>query len=182
MKSGNSVVNLSRESQWEVLSGLVVIEALESSQKWYCFMQNTVHYSSSELMSSELDGVTQMYPECVIAFFSFFFWTQRILNEGKGMQKKNWMFMQITNSRKKQRHTIGKFVLTSWKQFLSADWLFTVYFAVNFQIRAKKPLCFLITFLSRSCLVSCLKFPCVAWHYRSCFLVRQLATQSICKR
>ena len=33
---------------------------------------------------------------------SFFFWTQRILNEGSNWtQKKNRMFMQITNSRKK---------------------------------------------------------------------------------
>ena len=40
--------------------------------------------------------------------------------------------MQITNTRKKQRHMICKFVF-SWKQFLSADWLFTVHFAVKFQ-------------------------------------------------
>ena len=30
----------------------------------------------------------------------------------------------------------------------------TVYFAVNFKTKAEKPLCFLITFLSRYCLVS----------------------------
>ena len=42
---------------------------------------------------------------------SFFFWTQRILNEGSNWtQKKNRIFMQITNSRNKQRHTIRKFV------------------------------------------------------------------------
>jgi len=49
-------------------------------------MQNTVHHSSSELMSSEVDLLTETYPECTIAFWDVlvFFWTQRILNEGKG--------------------------------------------------------------------------------------------------
>ena len=42
---------------------------------------------------------------------SFFFWTQRILNEGSNYtQKKYQIFMQITNSRKKERHTICKFL------------------------------------------------------------------------
>ena len=82
---------------------------------------------------------------------SFFFWTQRILNEGSNWtQKKNRMFMQITNSRKTQRHTMRKFVFVRENNFYQLiDSSVTVYFAVNFQTKAKKPLCFLITFLSR---------------------------------
>jgi len=48
--------------------------------------------------------------------------------------------MQITNSKKKQ-HVFQ--VNNFYQQFLS------VYLAVNFQTKAEKPLCFLITFLSR---------------------------------
>ena len=40
-------------------------------------------------------------------------------------------------------------IYVSWKQFLPADWLLTVYFAVNSQTKAEKPLCFVITFLRR---------------------------------
>ena len=48
-------------------------------------------------------------------------------------------------------------ICVPWKQFLSTHWLFTVYFAVNFQTKAEKPLCFLIIFLSCQCLV------CYVW-------------------
>ena len=57
--------------------------------------------------------------------------------------------MQITNSRKKQRHTIRKFVFRENNFYKRIDSSVTVYFAVNFQTKAEKPLCFLITFLSR---------------------------------
>ena len=81
---------------------------------------------------------------------SFLFWTQRILNEGSyWTQKKNRMFMQITNSRKKQRHTIRKFVFCENNFYQLIDSLVTVYFAVKFQTKAEKLLCFLITLLSR---------------------------------
>ena len=82
---------------------------------------------------------------------SFFFWTQRILNEGSNWtQKKNRMFVQITNSRKTQRHTMRKFVFVRENNFYQLiDSSVMVYFAVNFQTKAEKPLCFLITFLSR---------------------------------
>ena len=41
---------------------------------------------------------------------SFFFWTQRILNEGSNWTEiKNRMFMLITDSKKKQCRTIGNF-------------------------------------------------------------------------
>ena len=80
---------------------------------------------------------------------SFFFRTQRILNEGSNWtQKKIRMIMQITNSRKKTA-SYDMQIFISWKQFLSADWLLTFYFAVNFQTKAEKLLCFLVTFLSR---------------------------------
>ena len=81
---------------------------------------------------------------------SFFLWTQRILIEGSNStQKKNRMFMQITSSRKKQRHTIHKFVFRENNFYQLIDSSVTVYFAVNFQAKAEKPLRFLITFLSR---------------------------------
>ena len=56
-----------------------------------------------------------------------------------GRRKKNRMFMQIIKSRKKQRYNFYQLV----------DFSVTIYFAVNFQTKAEKPLCFLITFLSR---------------------------------
>ena len=100
---------------------------------------------------------------------SFFCWMQRILNKGsKWTQKKHRMFMKIENARKKQHYTIRKFVCGE-RQFLSADWLFTVHFAVTFQTKAKKPLSFLNNFLShlRSAMY---EFPRVVWCYLGCFL------------
>ena len=66
-----------------------------------------------------------------------------------GRRKKNRMFMQIIKSRKKQRYTIRKLVLRENNFYQLVDFSVTVYFAVNFQTKAEKPLCFLITFLSR---------------------------------
>ena len=78
------------------------------------------------------------------------FLSQRILNEGSNWtQKKNRMFMQIIKSRKKQRYTMRKLVLRENNFYQLVDFSVTVYFAVNFQTKAEKPLCFLITFLSR---------------------------------
>ena len=57
--------------------------------------------------------------------------------------------MQITNSRKKQHHMIRKFVFRENNFYQLIESSVTVYFAVNFQTKAEKPLCFLITFLSR---------------------------------
>ena len=65
---------------------------------------------------------------------------------------KFWLLQEKTAS-----HDMQICVLS--KQFLSADWFFTVYFAVDFQTKAKKPLCFLITFLSPSCLVCYFRIP-----------------------
>ena len=77
------------------------------------------------------------------------FLSQRILNEGSNWtQKKNRMFMQIIKSRKKQRYTMRKFVLRENNFYQLVDFSVTVYFAVNFQTKAEKQLCF-ITFLSR---------------------------------
>ena len=56
--------------------------------------------------------------------------------------------MQITNSRKKQRHTIRKFVFRENNFYQLIDSSVMVYLALNFQTKAEKPLCFLITFLS----------------------------------
>ena len=51
--------------------------------------------------------------------------------------KKNGMFMQIKNSRKKQRHTIRKFVFRENYFYQLIDSSVTVYFAVNFQAKAE---------------------------------------------
>ena len=113
-----------------------------------------------------------MFPECIIAY-----WDALVFSAGCreywmkgpiGRTKKNQMFMQITNTRKKAvSHDMQICVL--WKQVLSFDWLFRVHFTVTFQTKAKKPLYFLITFLSCACLVM-FEFPHFAWHYVSCFL------------
>ena len=66
-----------------------------------------------------------------------------------GRRKKNRMFMQIIKSSKKQRYTMRKFVLRENNFYQLVDFSVTVYFAVDFQTKAEKPLCFLITFLSR---------------------------------
>ena len=62
-----------------------------------------------------------------------------------GRRKKSRMFMQITKSRKKQRHTMRKFVFRENNFYQLVDSSVTVYFAVNFHTKAEKPLCFLIT-------------------------------------
>ena len=69
---------------------------------------------------------------------SFFFWVQRILNEGSNwMQKKklnvspNYKLLEKTASHDMQIHVL-------WL----ADWLFMVHFAVNFQTKAKKAIVF----------------------------------------
>ena len=74
------------------------------------------------------------------------FLSQRILNEGS-----NWTQEKKSNvyARKKQRYTMRKFVLRENNFYQLVDFSVTVYFAVNFQTKAEKPLCFLITFLSR---------------------------------
>ena len=66
-----------------------------------------------------------------------------------GGRKKIECLCKLQNSRKKQRHTIHKFVFLENNFYQQIDSSVTVYFAVNFQSKAKKPLCFLITFLSR---------------------------------
>ena len=50
-----------------------------------------------------------------------------------GRRKKNRMFMQIIKSRKKQRHTMRKFVLRENNFYQLVDFSVTVYLAVNFQ-------------------------------------------------
>ena len=57
--------------------------------------------------------------------------------------------MQITNSRKKQSYTIRKFVFRENNFYQLIDSSVMVYFTVNFQTKAEKPLCFLVTFPSR---------------------------------
>ena len=57
-----------------------------------------------------------------------------------------FIFMSKTSRKKTASHDMQ--LCVSWKQFLSTDLLFTVYFAVNFQTKVEKPLCFLILLLS----------------------------------
>ena len=80
-----------------------------------------------------------MYPECAIAS-----WDALILLVDA--ENNYWMKGPI-ECRKKIKclcklQTPGKNMqlCVLWKQFLSIDWLFTVYFAVNFQTKDEKPL------------------------------------------
>ena len=76
---------------------------------------------------------------------SFFFWTQRILNEGY-----NWTQKKLIECLCKLQ-TPGKNGVTRYAtlRFVKTIFIFTVYFAVNFQTKAEKPLCFsVIPFLS----------------------------------
>ena len=88
---------------------------------------------------------------------SFFFWTQRVLNEWSNWMQKKKSNIYANYKLRKKTASHDMQICVPWKQFLSTDWLFTVYFAVNFQTKAEKPLCFLIIFLSRQCLV------CYVW-------------------
>jgi len=99
------------------------------------------------------DPTTEMYPKCVIVSWD----TLILLLDAENIEwrvqldaeKKNRMFVQTTNSRKKQRHRMRKFVFHENNFYQLVDSSVTVYFAVKFQTKAEKPLCFLITFLSR---------------------------------
>ena len=110
---------------------------------------------------------------------SFSCWMQRMLNEGSNWtRKKNRVYANYKLQEKTLLHDMQ--ICVSWKQFLSADWLFMVNFAVNFQTKAEKPLCFLITFLSRSCLLfSYVSIPvcCV-----TLFKLLSSETMAICKQ
>ena len=81
-----------------------------------------------------------MYPECVIASWDALI----LLLDAETIEwrvqldaEKNRMFMQIKNSRKKQRHTIRKFVFRENNFYQLIDSSVTVYFAVNFQTKAE---------------------------------------------
>ena len=80
-----------------------------------------------------------MYPECVIASWDAFGFLLDAENIERRLQldaEKNRMFMQITNSRKKQRHMICKFVFRENNFYQLID-------------SSRCKLFFLITFLSR---------------------------------
>ena len=84
-----------------------------------------------------------MYPECVIASWDALI----LLLDAETIEwrvqldaEKNRMFMQIKNSRKKQRHTIRKFVFRENNFYQLIDSSVTVYFAVNFQTKGGFPL------------------------------------------
>jgi len=128
----------------------------------------------------------EMYPECVFASCD----TLILLLDAENIERRvqldaekksnvsaNYKLLEKTVSHDMQ-------ICVSGKQFLSNDWLFTVYFTANFQTKAKKPLCFLITFLSRWCLVNYVWIPTcgVTFNIRVVFLVRQSATLPICKQ
>ena len=108
----------------------------------------------------------EMYPECFIASWDALVFLLDAENVERRVQlnaeKKNRVYTNYKLQEKTASHDMQ--ICVSWKQFLSADWLFTVNFAVNFQSKAEQPLCFLITFLSRSCLFSYVSIPtcCVA--------------------
>ena len=81
---------------------------------------------------------------------SFFFWTQRILNEGSNWTQKKkieCLCKLQTPGKNSVTRCANLFHENSFYQLVDSS--VTVYFAVNFQTKVEKPLCFLITFLSR---------------------------------
>ena len=92
-----------------------------------------------------------MYPECVIASWDALILLLDAENIERRVQldaeKKSNVYANYKLQEKTASYDMQ--ICVSWKQFLPADWLFTVYFAVNSQTKAEKPLCFVITFLSR---------------------------------
>ena len=95
---------------------------------------------------------------------SFFCWIQRILNEGSIWMQKKRSSDYANYKLKAASHHMQICVL--WKQFLSVDRLFRVHFSVNLQTKAKKPMCFLITFRSRS--------SCYVWIPTCCMTLSEL--------
>ena len=59
---------------------------------------------------------------------------------GHRKKKSNVFANIIIKSRKKQRYTMRKFVLRENNFYQLVDFSVTVYFAVNFQTKAEKPL------------------------------------------
>ena len=123
-----------------------------------------------------------MYPQCITAPWDapvFLFDTENI-DWRVQLDAEKRMFMQITNSRKKQHHTISKLVTREnnyFYQLIGSSWPI---FPVTLQTTTKNPLSFLITFLSSSCLFSyiwistcCVLFSELflrwdnQWHFRS---------------
>ena len=98
-------------------------------------------------------SVAEMYPECVIASWDALILLLDAENIEWRVQldaeKKIECLCKLQTPGKKQRHTIRKFVFRENNFYKLIDSSVTVYFAVNFQTKAEKPLCFLITFLSR---------------------------------
>ena len=95
-------------------------------------------------MGQKLGSFSEMYPECVIACWDAFLllldaenieWRVQLDAGKKSNVYANYKLQEKTASQDMQ-------ICVSWKQFLSADWLFTGYCAVNFQNKAEKPLCF----------------------------------------
>ena len=58
-------------------------------------------------------------------------------------------YFLLLSQGKKQRHTMCKFVFREINFYQLVDSSVMVYFTVTFQTKAEKPLCFLITLLSR---------------------------------
>ena len=111
-----------------------------------------------------------MYPECVIASWDALILLLDSENIERRVQldaeKKSNVYANYKLQEKTASHDMQ--LCVSWKQFLSTDWLFTVYFAVNFQTKVEKPLCFLIPFLSCQCLV------CYVWIPTCCLTLSEL--------
>ena len=95
-------------------------------------------------MGQKLGSFSEMYPECVIACRNALILLLETENIEWRVQldaeKKSNVYANYKHQEKTASHDIQICVLG--KQFLSADWLFPGYFAVNFQNKAEEPLCF----------------------------------------
>ena len=81
-----------------------------------------------------------IYPECVISSWNALVFLLDAEIERRvhvNVEKKSNVYAKYKLQEKASSHHMQ--ICVSWKQFLSADRLFTVDFAVNFQTKAEKP-------------------------------------------
>ena len=86
-----------------------------------------------------------MYPECVIASWDALV----LLLDAENIEQRvhfnaeNKIICYANYKLQEKAASHHMQICVQWKRFLSADRLLTVHFAVNFQTKAQKPLCFL---------------------------------------
>ena len=96
---------------------------------------------------------------------SFFFWTQRILNEGSNWtQKKKKSNVYANHKVKEKTASHDAQICVSWKQFLSTGWLFSHGLFRSFRLKPK----------SHCVFSSVLSFVCYVWISTCCVTLSEL--------